>query len=122
MTILYRPVLIESAEQAEALPIGTVAIDKPDTAPPSGACIKGSDGGWYETGGPTPWEGEQMVGDTALVPIEAEEEARVTPEALTTATEQMLARAEEAARVDALPPGRLAIQQQTRLVTPREDA
>ena len=27
MATLYRPVLIESAEQAEALPIGTVSID-----------------------------------------------------------------------------------------------
>ncbi|GAP78519.1 hypothetical protein Y09_1348 [Brachybacterium sp. SW0106-09] len=68
MTILYRPVLIESVEQAEALPGGTVAICKNHYA--------------REKVGPVSWiapwgtvrHRDAMVGWTALVPIEAEEE------------------------------------------------
>lgn len=69
MTTLYRPVKITSAEQAEALPVGTIAIrgaSHPEIARKARAVL---------------WESEDqdrgnrhMVGWTALVPIEAEEE------------------------------------------------
>ena len=75
MTTLYRPVLIETAEQAEALPRGTVAMygggnmtltahrvtsiaAKPDAWNSMDDLLSSSD----------------MVGWAALVPIEAEEE------------------------------------------------
>lgn len=67
MTTLYRPVLIGSAEQAEALPEGTIATH--DEHWPVVRCT------------PNRWESSardmkhaEMVGWTALVPIEAEEE------------------------------------------------
>lgn len=72
MTILYKTVLIESAEQAEALPVGTVAFAY---GPLLGAC--------YTKDAVDNWKGERlgwddsdadMVGWTALVPIEAEYE------------------------------------------------
>ena len=82
-TLLYRPVLIESAEQAEALPVGTLAIssemdDSGDTkhwaAVKVGSAWARTDvadglpvvtsSGMVDAG--LPW--------TALVPIEAEEE------------------------------------------------
>lgn len=71
--ILYKPVLIESAEQAEALPVGTYAKNEETT--PSGT--------WYAPPrvniGRGMWSGDDlyrsadMVGWTALVPIEVEE-------------------------------------------------
>ena len=68
MTTLYRPVLIESVEQAEALPEGTIALL------PFGHRTKIA-GGWWETptGGGLD-ESRAVVGAQALVPIEAEEE------------------------------------------------
>ena len=70
MTTLYRPVLIESAEQAEALPVGTVAYD-----PRVGAAVRVGYGlGWSVTGDPDTVQSGHMLGFTALVPIEAEEE------------------------------------------------
>ena len=72
MTTLYRPALIESAEQAEALPEGTIATH--DEHWPAVRCT------------PNRWESSardmkhaDMVGWTALVPIEAEEETREHP-------------------------------------------
>lgn len=76
MTILYKPVLIESAEQAEALPIGTVAIrhdgDWHDAA------VKLYDNAWQEASAED-WAASngEMVGWTALVPVEVEEETRI---------------------------------------------
>lgn len=70
MTILYKPVLIESAEQAEALPEGTVLIREGHFAFQKYA-------GRFVSADPHDlpvahaWE---VVGWTALVPIEAEEE------------------------------------------------
>ena len=69
---LYRPVLIESAEQAEALPIGTIATVG---EPPIESSVKWDDRLWYagrdfEDGAPS----RRMVGALALVPVEAEEE------------------------------------------------
>ena len=74
MTTLYRPVLIESAEQAEALPAFTVAryIDGDVRA-----AIKTIDGIWESIPGFYGEEAhfsEDFIGWTALVPIEAEEE------------------------------------------------
>ena len=80
MTTLYRHILIESAEQAEALPVGTVSIDLDSQGQPRQASIRVRCG-WYCTGevaaDGSPWLAPHgaMVGDYALVPIEAEEEA-----------------------------------------------
>ena len=70
---LYLPVLIESAEQAEALPIGTVATDLGSTI--ISAAVRTDVGlGWFVSGDEMTDMHEHMVGWTALVPIEAEEE------------------------------------------------
>ena len=87
MTTLYKPVLIETAEQAEALPIGTVSIDLDSQGQPYQASIRVR-GGWYCTGSVaadgSPWLAPHVVmaGDYALVPIEAVEE-HVAPDAIT---------------------------------------
>lgn len=73
MTRLYRPVLIESAEQAEALPVGTVATDL--GARIVSAAVRTDVGlGWFVSGDEMTDMHEHLVGWTALVPIEAEEE------------------------------------------------
>lgn len=80
---LYRPVRIESAEQAEALPIGTVALDHPTGNADRLPYVKATAARWasvwgvddlgvIDAYGTAP--NEAMVGDQALVPIEAEEE------------------------------------------------
>ena len=84
MTTLYRPVLIESAEQAEALPDGTLAHGHwPDRQYGDGL-VKKIGGAWMPrsvTGiGLAP--SEALIGWTALVPIEAEEQ-HVAPDAIT---------------------------------------
>lgn len=70
MSILYKPVLIESAEQAEALPWGTLAFDQVRMH-----CTlqKEADNYWF---GDRSLDNEEVArfGYTALVPIEAEEE------------------------------------------------
>ena len=71
MTTLYRPVLIESAEQAEALPEGTVATSElfaPEVF------VKVGPNEWFGTHGPGTMTDLTAIGWTALVPIEAEEE------------------------------------------------
>lgn len=79
MTTLYRTVLIESAEQAEALPIGTIAYATDD---PGMVAIRTPSSGslaWNVTEGHDPAHGPRfVVGWTALVPIEAEEETTGT--------------------------------------------
>ena len=75
MTTLYRPVLIESAEQAEALPVGTMARTY-SVAHDIEVCVKDWDNAWLGTHGTGAFTDLRMVGFTALVPIEAEEEAR----------------------------------------------
>lgn len=67
MTTLYRPVLIESAEQAEALPEGTV-ITHPEYHPQEKFA------GLWGRNRNTNRQLAQQDGWTALVPIEAEEE------------------------------------------------
>lgn len=82
MTTLYRPVLIESAEQAEQLPIGTVAVNPQDRTE---ASVRVQNG-WHVTGQgemdgtPSLFKHRDMVGDLALVPIEAEEERQAIAE------------------------------------------
>lgn len=83
MTTLYKPVLIESAEQAEALPVGTFAVAPANTRWAAQASVRVRNG-WHCTG-ETEEDGDMtliqhraMVGDTALVPIEAEEEWAIT--------------------------------------------
>ena len=78
MTTLYRPVLIESAEQAEALPIGTIMFL------PAGPYVwtARDPGGEFLDHYGRPWHFENTQDDepfTALVPIEAEEETREHP-------------------------------------------
>lgn len=70
MTTLYRPVLIETVEQAEALPVGTVAYDEGRM---HGPLLKEADNYWF---GDRSKDNEEVAdyGYTALVPVEAEEE------------------------------------------------
>lgn len=83
MTTLYRPVLIETTEQAEALPEGTIAnrvlkfesiwetLEQPEVAVKTGRnawCSTAVDDDAWD------WLDRHLVGWTALVPIEAEEE------------------------------------------------
>ena len=87
MTTLYRPVLLESAEQAEALPIGTVARSHGSDGEPTHACLRMANGWWCtdetnDDGTPFLVPHAGMVRDTAFVPIEAEEE-HVAPDAIT---------------------------------------
>ena len=73
MTTIYVPRLIESAEQAEALPVGTT-VTHPDYWPREKGNLLGS---WEGPG--DAMQNAEMVGWTALVPIEAEEETREHP-------------------------------------------
>ena len=66
MATLYKPVLIESAEQAEALPVGTVVIRTR-----VGVIEKGRRGWWS---GLNQVPDQTPIGASALVPIDAEEE------------------------------------------------
>lgn len=113
MTTMYRPVLIESAEQAEALPLGTVAMESGDQGQTIGASIRVR-GGWHITGEdtvdgrPRLHAHSEMVGDQVLEPIEAEEErTRPVPLYATTAHVSPTSIAETPAR---------------RLVTPWEES
>ena len=76
MTTLYKPVLIESAEQAEALPVGTVGHEPPHLY----AYIKKARNYWRGTGDDAALTDYEMPPFTALVPIEAEEQ-HVAPDA-----------------------------------------
>lgn len=73
MTTIYIPRLIETAEQAEALPRGTVAYRSVIGGPARYAATRTPSNDWY-IGGREFQEHDFMVGWTALVPIEAEEE------------------------------------------------
>ena len=107
---LYRPVLIESAEQAEALPEGAVAIHGGTGPYCHEVAIRDHDGEWWSAPGgigqeEPAYKDDTIVGFTALVPIEAEEETSgwgfCTP---------------------ACPRGDHDHADQTRLVTPWEEA
>lgn len=69
MTTLYRPVLIESAEQAEALPEGTIIIHAENYPQEKFAGL------WGRERNSSASLAEEE-GWSALVPIEAEEETR----------------------------------------------
>lgn len=75
MTTLYKPVLIESAEQAEAMPVGTLARHSEGAGMdhahklPAGTVTRSC---WVSSMGVE--SNAAMVGWTALVPAEAEEE------------------------------------------------
>ena len=72
MTTLYKPVLIETAEQAEALPEGTFIIDALDLV------ARREKAGRYAGRWITEEDGcldDPVMPAQALVPIEAEEEA-----------------------------------------------
>ena len=78
MTVIYVPRLIESAEQAEALPEGTIMFL------PAGPYVwtARDPGGEFLDHYGRPWHFENTQDDepfTALVPIEAEEETREHP-------------------------------------------
>ena len=80
MIILYKPVLIESVEQAEALPVGTSV--KRTVWHQSGhqeyyAGVKVGTNTWFTTSPTADLQdalSRHMVGWTALLPVEAEEE------------------------------------------------
>lgn len=79
MTTLYRPVLIESAEQAEALPVDTIAFLRGtfyDVPTVDLAAVKSAGDSWDYTTDDEQMTDVQMVGWKALVPIEAEEETQ----------------------------------------------
>ena len=78
MTVIYVPRLIESAEQAETLPEGTIMFL------PAGPYVwtAREPGGEFLDHYGRPWHFENTQDDepfTALVPIEAEEETREHP-------------------------------------------
>ena len=68
MATLYKPVLIESAEQAEALPTGTIAMWN------HGHFTMTNEGRWLSPRGGVQSTARGLVGYTALVPIEAKGE------------------------------------------------
>ena len=84
MSTLYRSVLIESVEQADALPKGSVLFD--GGHPEDGDVYVHVRGDWYTNGYPGVLSEALGLGFTvtALVPIEAEEEqgTRDLPEML----------------------------------------
>ena len=118
MTTLYRPVLIESAEQAEALPRGTVATYGGGNVTLTAHRITSI------AAKPDAWNGmddllssSDMVGWSALVPIEAEEETQIDPQVFA----ELDARLAYTQAAYALPPGDLQVRHVKRLVTPWEE-
>ena len=71
MTTLYRSVLIESAEQAETLPAKTLAVHS-NSGRSAYRIVFGGGVFWHE--GMSQLEPRNLIGWTALVPIEAAEE------------------------------------------------
>jgi hypothetical protein len=71
MTTLYKPVLIESVEQARSLPLSTRAI-RPDGQAAARLDGVSEDGQW--TAKLRLYAHDEVIGWTALVPIDAEEE------------------------------------------------
>lgn len=72
MTIIYREVAIESAEQAEALPLGTVATHTDDQGQIDQTALR-IRGGWEFSGverSPGYFPADEGIGLVALVPTE----------------------------------------------------
>ena len=86
MTTIYVPRLIESAEQAEALPIGTVAVrdyfNEGDDYHHYDCARKIDPDTWLQILDHDEFGNVLVLGWTALVPIEAVEE-HVAPDAIT---------------------------------------
>ncbi len=78
MTVLFKPLLIETAEQAEALPIGTVAVrdyfNEGDDYHHYDCARKIDPDTWFQILDHDEFANGLVLGWTALVPIEAEEE------------------------------------------------
>ena len=82
MTTLYRPVLIKSAEQAEALPIGTLAAPMYEDGPDFVYALVRREETyepWCNSDGSHARGHGDLDGFVALVPIEAEEERKGIP-------------------------------------------
>lgn len=79
MSTLYRPVLIQTADQAAALPIGTVA-EYHDEDSWRDVAVKVARNDWRSAGSDPgmDWSDAYLIDWTALVPVEVEEEMRVT--------------------------------------------
>lgn len=71
MTSLYRPVLIESAKQAEALPVGTLILRRGDSGPWQKVANRHMNDHYRGDGAAIGDPG--IVGSQALVPVEVEE-------------------------------------------------
>ena len=102
MTVIYRPVLIESVEQAESLPVGTIAAPMYEDGPDFVYALVRREETcepWCDSDGSHARGHGDLDGFVALVPIEAEEE-----------TCSIQTR------------GQAAPEWRTRLVTPWEDA
>ena len=115
MTTLYRPVLIETAAQAEQLPVSTRAI-RPDGQ--AAARLDGVDDDGQWTSKLRLYAHDEVIGWTALVPVEAEEETRISPEMFA----EIDARLAYTQAAYALPLGELQVRHVKRLVTRWEDA
>ena len=76
MTTLYKPVLIESAEQAEALPVGTPVLEVL-TDPGEDERVVGAD--FIDDGFDEDLTPGSNFHHVALVPVEAVEETREPP-------------------------------------------
>lgn len=117
MSIIYVPRLIESAEQAEALPVGTVTLPPARHRGPTVVTVKGRDELWRETGSEQPFTDAEMLDEIALVPIEAEEEWALIYDGQEPTPCADEADAREWARIDGE-----GQQPSVRLVTPWEEA
>ena len=80
MTTIHVSQIIESAEQAEALPVGTVAVHYPRQGMEDQAAVRVR-GGWEFTGtNPDTFDHREAVGMEALIPLDVEvEHLRHTP-------------------------------------------
>ena len=76
MSILYKPVKIETAEQAESYPLGTVATASFDYS------RERSVDGWAESEEGRAYGPDEMIGFVAFVPVKAVAET-VSPDAVT---------------------------------------
>lgn len=76
MNILYKPVKIETAAQVDPLPIGTVVFDAETDGWVQPHIKVGTSDRWFWMGDDEGEPGDaQLIGWTALVPTEVEEES-----------------------------------------------
>ena len=121
MTVIYVPVKIESAEQAEVLPVGTVGHEPPHLY----AYIKKAPNYWRGTGDDAALTDYEMLPFTALAPIEAEEDIILVysdePDKMW-ANETYYSVREAQSIADGRPDYLPAVEVRTRYVTPWEAA